>query len=115
MWDAPASLATLAYDQKASRIRDNLHSLSATEIPSTETKTTTSNGEKKEDIAMAMQEVSFDPDKTLCCGVENGHTLVHGTGGRGYGLGSTAVSSGCYQWKVSIICWVAMVKEKAGL
>ncbi len=49
---------------------------------------------------MATQDASFDPDKTLCCKVENGHTLVHGTGGRGYGLGATCISSGCYQWKV---------------
>ena len=52
------------------------------------------------DDLMAMQEASFDPDKTLCCKVENGHTLVHGPGGRGYGLGATPITSGCYQWKV---------------
>lgn len=52
--------------------------------------------------AMDMQDVSFDLDKTLCCSVENAHTLVHGSGGRGYGLGATAISSGCYQWKVRV-------------
>ncbi len=54
----------------------------------------------KNENTVAMQEVTFDPDKSLCCSVENGHTLVHGAGGRGYGLGATAISSGCYQWKV---------------
>ena len=49
--------------------------------------------------------LAFDPDKTLNCSVENGATLVHGTGGRGYGLGATAVTAGCYTWKVrSIEC-----------
>ena len=55
---------------------------------------------KAPDDLMATQDASFDPDKTLCCKVENGHTLMHGTGGRGYGLGATCITSGCYQWKV---------------
>ena len=53
-----------------------------------------------EDELVVIQEASFDPDKILCCRIENGHTLVHGSGGRGYGLSSTAITSGCYQWKV---------------
>lgn len=32
--------------------------------------------------------------------VENGQGLTHGSGGKGYGLASTGISSGCYQWKV---------------
>ncbi|XP_013415684.1 probable E3 ubiquitin-protein ligase HERC1 isoform X1 [Lingula anatina] len=52
---------------------------------------------------MASQEALFDPDKSLNCSVENGHTLVHGAGGRGYGLGTTGVTSGCYQWKFLIV------------
>lgn len=59
--------------------------------------------DNSEDL-MAMHEATFDHDKTLYCKVENGHTLVHGAGGRGYGLGSTPIVSGCYQWKVS--CYV---------
>lgn len=47
-----------------------------------------------------MQEVSFDPEKAQCCVVENGQGLTHGSGGKGYGLASTGISSGCYQWKV---------------
>ncbi|CAH1255597.1 HERC1 [Branchiostoma lanceolatum] len=52
-----------------------------------------------EEENMAVQEANFDPERTVCCTVENGHTLVHGAGGRGYGLGSTGISSGCWQWK----------------
>ncbi|CAA9994396.1 unnamed protein product [Nesidiocoris tenuis] len=28
-----------------------------------------------------------------------GNMLIHGHGGRGYGLGNVSISSGCYQWK----------------
>lgn len=45
---------------------------------------------------MCVQEAGFDPDKTLCCSVENSQTLVHGPGGRGYGLGTTGITSGTY-------------------
>lgn len=56
------------------------------------------SSESEDDVAT--QEALFDPDKLVCCCIENGHTLVHGSGGRGYGLGATPISSGCYQWKV---------------
>lgn len=49
----------------------------------------------------------FDLDKCLNCSIENPNTLVHSTAGKGYGLGSTAMTSGCYKWKVSL--W--MVEE----
>lgn len=65
------------------------------------------NSDNKQEV-VAKQSTSFDPDKTLCCYVENGHTLVHGAGGKGYGLGSMQITSGCYQWKFLI------VKENAG-
>ncbi|XP_047741202.1 probable E3 ubiquitin-protein ligase HERC1 [Hyalella azteca] len=52
---------------------------------------------------LLVQEVGFDPEKLLCCSVEGGHTLVHGPGGRGYGLGSTPITSGCFQWKFLIV------------
>ncbi|KAJ9597344.1 hypothetical protein L9F63_011784, partial [Diploptera punctata] len=47
--------------------------------------------------------MGFDPEKCLCCTVEGRQTLVHGPGGRGYGLGNTAITSGCYQWKFLIV------------
>lgn len=49
----------------------------------------------------ALLDISFDADKMLNCSIENGQTLVHGAGGRGYGVAGVPVSSGCYQWKVS--------------
>lgn len=56
--------------------------------------------EGEEDENLSIQEVSFDPEKAQCCVVENGQGLTHGSGGKGYGLASTGISSGCYQWKV---------------
>ncbi|KAG9341250.1 hypothetical protein JZ751_019691 [Albula glossodonta] len=56
---------------------------------------------EEEDENLPIQEVSFDPEKAQCCVVENGQGLTHGSGGKGYGLASTGISSGCYQWKAS--------------
>ncbi|XP_077870271.1 putative E3 ubiquitin-protein ligase HERC1 [Saccoglossus kowalevskii] len=59
--------------------------------------------EEEDEDKLAMQEATFDGERTVCCSGENGHTLVHGSGGRGYGLGSTGITSGCYQWKFFIV------------
>ncbi|GFS09340.1 HECT and RLD domain-containing E3 ubiquitin protein ligase family member 1, partial [Elysia marginata] len=53
--------------------------------------------------SVVIQSAAFDPDRCTACTVESGHTLVHGSGGRGYGLGSTVMTSGCYQWKFLIV------------
>ncbi|XP_078055944.1 putative E3 ubiquitin-protein ligase HERC1 [Mustelus asterias] len=58
---------------------------------------------EEEDENLPIQEVSFDPEKTQCCVVENGQVLTHGSGGKGYGLASTGIASGCYQWKFYIV------------
>ncbi|KAL7980305.1 hypothetical protein Chor_014634 [Crotalus horridus] len=58
---------------------------------------------EEEDENLPIQEVSFDPEKAQCCLVENGQILTHGSGGKGYGLASTGISSGCYQWKFYIV------------
>lgn len=58
---------------------------------------------EEEDENLPIQEVSFDPEKAQCCVVENGQGLTHGSGGKGYGLASTGISSGCYQWKVWLL------------
>ncbi|XP_060527187.1 probable E3 ubiquitin-protein ligase HERC1 [Cylas formicarius] len=50
-----------------------------------------------------VHDMGFDPDKCSNCSIEGGLTLVHGTGGRGYGLGLQAIKSGCYQWKILIV------------
>lgn len=61
---------------------------------------------EEEDENLPIQEVSFDPEKAQCCVVENGQGLTHGSGGKGYGLASTGISSGCYQWKVRYSGWL---------
>lgn len=43
---------------------------------------------------MPVLDAGFDADKTLYCSVESHTTLMHGAGGRGYGLGNTAITSG---------------------
>ena len=57
----------------------------------------------KDKDQIEMEGVVFDPDRCVSCNVENGHTVAHGSGGRGYGLASTPMTSGCYQWKVSFV------------
>uniref|UniRef100_A0A671MPF4 HECT-type E3 ubiquitin transferase n=1 Tax=Sinocyclocheilus anshuiensis TaxID=1608454 RepID=A0A671MPF4_9TELE len=58
---------------------------------------------EKEEENLPIQEVTFDPEKAQCCVVESGQGLTHGSGGKGYGLASTGISSGCYQWKFYIV------------
>jgi len=54
-----------------------------------------------EDEDLTNLEVGFDLDKCVCCTVENGNTLVHSIAGKGYGVASAPISSGCYTWKVT--------------
>ncbi|XP_028822113.1 probable E3 ubiquitin-protein ligase HERC1 [Denticeps clupeoides] len=56
-----------------------------------------------EEENLPVQEISFDPEKVQCCGVEAGQILTHGSGGKGYGLAATAITAGCYQWKFYIV------------
>jgi hypothetical protein len=51
--------------------------------------------------SLECQDVVFDTNKLFSCTVENSNVLVHGAGGRGYGLASTVITSGCYTWKAS--------------
>jgi len=47
-------------------------------------------------------ECNFDSDKILNCSIEQGQTIVHGPGGRGYCLGNVAISSGkIYNYSIS--------------
>lgn len=44
-------------------------------------------------------EIGFDPEKLVCCTVDQstgGDTLTHGPGGRGYGLANVAITSGLH-------------------
>lgn len=51
---------------------------------------------------IAIGEFSFDPHKLICCTLESGNVLSHGSGGKGYGLATTAITSGCFIWKFHI-------------
>ncbi|KAA8579332.1 hypothetical protein FQN60_010672, partial [Etheostoma spectabile] len=86
MWEAP-----IAQAKHSIQIREKVQELKL-------------QGEaEEEDENLPIQEVSFDPEKAQCCVVENGQGLTHGSGGKGYGLASTGISSGCYQWKFYIV------------
>uniref|UniRef100_T1HDJ6 Uncharacterized protein n=1 Tax=Rhodnius prolixus TaxID=13249 RepID=T1HDJ6_RHOPR len=63
------------------------------------------NGNSKTSNEECLMEIGFDPEKLVCCTVDQstgGDTLTHGPGGRGYGLANVAITSGCYQWKFII-------------
>ncbi|CAB1352023.1 unnamed protein product [Coregonus sp. 'balchen'] len=41
-------------------------------------------------------------NRLICCSLESGNVLSHGSGGKGYGLATTAINSGCFIWKFNI-------------
>ncbi|KAG8576379.1 hypothetical protein GDO81_009838 [Engystomops pustulosus] len=88
MWETPIAQAKHSHQLKEKEQESRLQKQGEVE-------------EEEEDLPI--QEVSFDPEKTQCCLVENGQILTHGSGGKGYGLASTGVTSGCYQWKFYIV------------
>uniref|UniRef100_UPI003AAEB7BA probable E3 ubiquitin-protein ligase HERC1 n=1 Tax=Centroberyx gerrardi TaxID=166262 RepID=UPI003AAEB7BA len=55
-----------------------------------------------DDECIPIGDFSFDPYKLICCSLENGNILSHGSGGKGYGLATTAITSGCFIWKFYI-------------
>uniref|UniRef100_A0AAR2M095 HECT-type E3 ubiquitin transferase n=1 Tax=Pygocentrus nattereri TaxID=42514 RepID=A0AAR2M095_PYGNA len=55
-----------------------------------------------EDECIPIGDFSFDPHKLVCCSLESGNVLSHGSGGKGYGLATTAITSGCFIWKFYI-------------
>ncbi|KAM3873957.1 putative E3 ubiquitin-protein ligase HERC1 [Diretmus argenteus] len=55
-----------------------------------------------EDECIPIGDFSFDPCKVTCCSLENGNILSHGSGGKGYGLATTAITSGCFFWRFYI-------------
>ncbi|XP_044259648.1 probable E3 ubiquitin-protein ligase HERC1 isoform X3 [Tribolium madens] len=59
-------------------------------------------GEEEEEN-IPVHDMGFDINKCHNCVIESNLTLVHGFGGRGYGLGLQAIRSGCYQWKILIV------------
>ncbi|KAK1176357.1 putative E3 ubiquitin-protein ligase HERC1 isoform X1 [Acipenser oxyrinchus oxyrinchus] len=59
-------------------------------------------GSDNEEECVPIGDFSFDPDKLICCSMESGNVLSHGSGGKGYGLATTAITSGCFIWKFYI-------------
>ncbi|KAJ8338960.1 hypothetical protein SKAU_G00357460 [Synaphobranchus kaupii] len=59
-------------------------------------------GMGSEDECIPIGDFSFDPYKLICCSLESGNVLSHGSGGKGYGLATTAITSGCFIWKFYI-------------
>lgn len=57
------------------------------------------------DECIPIGDFSFDPNKLMCCFLESGNILAHGSGGKGYGLATTAITSSCFTWKVrNVFC-----------
>uniref|UniRef100_A0A671VH49 HECT-type E3 ubiquitin transferase n=1 Tax=Sparus aurata TaxID=8175 RepID=A0A671VH49_SPAAU len=54
------------------------------------------------DECIPIGDFSFDPHKIMCCSLESGNILSHGSGGKGYGLATTGITSGCFIWKFYI-------------
>ncbi|ESP05641.1 hypothetical protein LOTGIDRAFT_181433 [Lottia gigantea] len=96
MWKVPAAIAKMEARKKKEDLLQKLETLS------TSSRETTPTPESSID-SIHMQGAAFDMEKCNSCSVEMDHTLVHGSGGRGYGLGTTAIKSGCYQWKFLIV------------
>ncbi|XP_036385733.1 probable E3 ubiquitin-protein ligase HERC1 isoform X2 [Megalops cyprinoides] len=63
---------------------------------------TPKKGMGSEDECIPIGDFSFDPYKLICCSLESGNVLSHGSGGKGYGLATTAITSGCFIWKFYI-------------
>ncbi|XP_050402259.2 probable E3 ubiquitin-protein ligase HERC1 [Patella vulgata] len=96
MWKVPVAIA----DMDAKKKKEDL--LQKLEVLSASSRETTPTPEASTD-SINMQGAAFDLEKSNSCTIESDHTLVHGAGGRGYGLGTTAIKTGCYQWKFLIV------------
>ena len=99
MWSAPQAIAKQRFQPTPTKERRSSSKKSSDEILF---KLPALPESDEEDDGIALQDAVFDPEKAVCCSVEGGHTLLHGSGGRGYGLGATGITAGCYQWKVGL-------------
>ncbi|ELU01327.1 hypothetical protein CAPTEDRAFT_215878, partial [Capitella teleta] len=95
MWSAPIAMATSNAHSEIKNLQTRIEELSSTAEETADAAETPEN--------LVMSDMNFDPGRMFCCSIEQGHTLAHGAGGRGYGLCAMAVSSGCYQWKFLIV------------
>ncbi|XP_029371513.1 probable E3 ubiquitin-protein ligase HERC1 isoform X2 [Echeneis naucrates] len=48
------------------------------------------------------EELPEKDTEIICCSLESGNILSHGSGGKGYGLATTSITSGCFIWKFYI-------------
>jgi len=103
IWSSPVPEAMEAVARQKRQMEAGIAELSASDsqpvggpVPVSVSVSAVTCSSSSTDIA----DVTFDVDKILNCTVENGQTLIHGAGGRGYGLAGIPISSGCYQWKV---------------
>ncbi|KAE8748468.1 hypothetical protein FOCC_FOCC004763 [Frankliniella occidentalis] len=94
MWNVPQAVAERNAYMKHKELLKQLKKLSDPDGPD--------DDNFQADGNIPLLDAGFDPDKTLYCSVESHTVLVHGAGGRGYGLGNTSITSGCYQWKFQI-------------
>ncbi|KAF7696652.1 hypothetical protein HF521_005070 [Silurus meridionalis] len=85
MWEEPLALGKHLENRNPEKVSESLTS----EI-------------SVEDECIPIGDFSFDPHKLLCCSLESGNVLSHGSGGKGYGLATTAITSGCFTWKFYI-------------
>ncbi|XP_063233987.1 probable E3 ubiquitin-protein ligase HERC1 isoform X2 [Bacillus rossius redtenbacheri] len=95
MWATPQAVAERQAQQKQRQLKRTLYKLNSPGDVWLDSEVCEEN--------VPVQYLGFDINKCENCTIENGQMLVHGVGGRGYGLGLTAVSSGCYQWKFLIV------------
>ena len=103
MWRAPQALARHKAHQKQTDPNATPSSTPSSDSDAKKSTSSVSESGDDEDEDIALQDTIFDAEKAVCCSVEGGNTLVHGSGGRGYGLGATGITAGCYQWKVNSI------------
>ena len=98
MWSSSVPEAVKAVSRKKRQMEAKIAELSACDCQPVNGPTPLSAASCNSSTDIA--DVTFDVDKMVNCTVENGQTLVHGAGGRGYGLVGIPITSGCYQWKV---------------
>ena len=92
MWEIPESIFRLEAEHRKSEMHRQSESAKTPDRPLP----------VKVGGANVLQPALFDGDKCVNCSVDGGHcTVTHSVGGRGYALASTALTSGCYHWKVS--------------
>lgn len=105
MWAVPSVMARDAAEAKFKELDNKLHKLNSLGIYSKMFLTSFNHLflDPGVDSQGEMIDVSFDSEKCVFSCVENGDTVTHESGVRGYALANTPITSGCYQWKFHIV------------